>query len=722
MKKTFVLLLFCLAFQLRAQENGRILQLENKLENIKMDSPGLSEKINVNIQNTTLPNFLIAVSKIHQVNLNVSPELSQVNIVNSFSDVSVADVLIFLCKEYELTIDFTGNILSVKRYTPPQTNPEKRIIPVAYNPHRESLSLDLKKDKLYDVFKKITKISGKNLVYSQGLENELLTVFIQEMPFLAALDKLAFSNSLILNRTRDNFYLFEKDPNRIISSEERGNNPLAQIPSRPRISNFYFQITDSISRNLDVDFVNIPVSSVIHDIGNALELDIFIASPLEGAGNATVKASNISFDELMRIIFEGTENTSNPLPNAVANNTNQNYGSNSQIAITGERFTFKKMDGIYFFGKVDQLSIRKVEIIPLMHRSIELMNDPIKTGRSAGRTVGYGQNYSNYNTNLNNNSSNSNYAPAQPNNQNNTAYRRIESDDFLEIVPEDIKKYLDIRVDQELNSFLVSGPSTNVDRFKSFIKDVDRPVPVILIEVMILEISRNATLEAGISWGLGTEPTGTEGKLYPGLNLNLGAETVNRILGRIDGSSFFNIGKVMPNFYANIKAQEVNGAFKIRSSPRIATLNGHRAYFSNGETSYYAVTNQTFIGSQNPTTSEITNYQPIDAELSLDVRPLVSGDGMVTLDMKVIQSDFNGERIAENAPPGINSREFTSIVKARNNDIIVLGGLEEKVKDDSGTGVPFFSKIPILKWLFSTRKRTDSKSKLTVLIKPTIIY
>ena len=134
------------------------------------------------------------------------------------------------------------------------------------------------------------------------------------------------------------------------------------------------------------------------------------------------------------------------------------------------------------------------------------------------------------------------------------------------------------------------------------------------------------------------------------------------------------------------------------------------------------MTNQTFNGVQNPITSEITNYQPIDAELSLDVKPYVSADGEITMDIKVIQSSFNGQRIAEDAPPGINSREFTSIVKARNNDIIVLGGLEERRVNNSGSGVPFLARIPIVKWLFSQRVREGSKSKLTVLIKPTVIY
>ena len=53
---------------------------------------------------------------------------------------------------------------------------------------------------------------------------------------------------------------------------------------------------------------------------------------------------------------------------------------------------------------------------------------------------------------------------------------------------------------------------------------------------------------------------------------------------------------------------------------------------------------------------------------------------------------------------------------------MVLGGLEERVKNDSGTGVPFLARVPVIKWLFSKRRREDSKSKLTVLIKPTVIY
>ena len=151
-------------------------------------------------------------------------------------------------------------------------------------------------------------------------------------------------------------------------------------------------------------------------------------------------------------------------------------------------------------------------------------------------------------------------------------------------------------------------------------------------------------------------------------------------------------------------------------------LNGHRANLSIGETTYYVVTNQSFFGSQVPQTSQIRNFQPIDAELGVSIKPLVAGDGQITLDIHVIQSDFNNIRITEDAPPGLNSREFSSIVRVRDQDIVVLGGLEEKIKNDSGSGVPFLARIPIIKWLFSKRIRQDSKRKLSILIKPTIIY
>ncbi|URC14757.1 type II secretion system protein GspD [Flavobacterium sp. B183] len=733
MKKIIILFLIFI-FQTSFSQENRILQLKNHIESITTDAPGLNEKINVNIKEASLSSFLLAVSQVHKLNISVAPNLSQINIVNNFSDVTVGDLLIFLCKEYSLTIDFTGNILSIKSYIKPVEVPALKAIDVSYDLANNLLSLNLKDDKLYDVFRKIMDESAKNLVFAPGLENQLLTVYIKNMPFDAALNKLAFANNLTVTKSRDNFYVFDKtEGNFVAEGTSDPNNAIRQNrPQRARKSNFFFTVVDAEKKILDVDFENTAISSIVYDIGRELDIDMFISSPLEGAGNATVKAKNITFDALLVKIFQ-TKTDSNS-----SNNNNQSFNNNnSGVSISsssGGSYTFMKNGSIYYFGTKDQLVVRNIKSIPLMHRSIEILSDPSKEGRSAGR-LNNTNNFSNYSSNSNSNfnsnsldnrgnsnfqNQNSNFNNA--NNNSSSSSNSGPSESILTIIPDEIKKDLDIKIDKELNSFLVNGPAANIERFESFIQYIDKAVPVILIEVMLLEVNRSATVETGIKAGIGDKPVKTSGTVFPGADINLGASTINSIIDSFSGFGSLNIGKVVPNFYLSLKAQETNGNLKIRSSPRLSTLNGHKAYLSIGETTYYVVTNQNFYGSQIPQASEVKNYQPIDAELSVTIMPLVSGNGQITMDIKVIQSSFNGQKVDKDAPPGINSREFTSIIRVKDQDLIVLGGLEESAKNDSGSGVPLLSRIPIIKWIFSSRKREDSKKKLSVLIKPTVIY
>lgn len=729
MKKIITLFLLIL-FQISYSQDNRILQLKNNIESISADAPGLNEKVNVNIKEASLSSFLLAVSQIHKLNFSVATNLNQITIVNNFSDVTVGDLLIFLCKEYNLTIDFTGNILAIKSYEKPVEIQKVKEIDVTHDYANNLLSLNLKDDKLYDVFRKIMDVSGKNLVFAPGLENQPLTAYIKSVPFDAALNKLAYANNLSVTKSRDNFYIFDKlDGNFVVEGTGNQNGEVRQNkPQRPRKSNFFFTVVDPDKKLLNVDFENTPISSIVYDIGHELDIDMFISSPLENAGNGTVKAKNITFDELLAKLFEVKTDSY-----SAQSNNPQQFNSNSQagsMASSGGSYTFKRSGSVYYFGTKDQLVVRNIKSIPLMYRSIELLSDPSKEGRSAGRlnnTNNY-SNYSSFDNNTNRSTSNSNYSNQNSNYNNNSSNYSSSSsssepsESILTIIPDEIKKDLDIKIDKELNSFLVNGPAANIERFESFINYIDKAVPVILIEVMLLEVNRSATVETGIQAGIGDKPVTTKGTVFPNADINLGASTINKIIDGFNGFGSLNIGQVVPNFYLSLKAMETNGNLKVRSSPRLSTLNGHKAYLSIGETTYYVVTNQNYYGSQIPQASEVKNYQPIDAELSVTIMPLVSGNGQITMDIKVIQSSFNGQKVDKDAPPGINSREFTSIIRVKDQDIIVLGGLEESVKNDSGTGVPLLSRIPILKWLFSSRKREDSKKKLSVLIKPTVIY
>ncbi|WP_198680084.1 type II secretion system protein GspD [Aureibaculum luteum] len=714
LKFSFLIMFVGFTLQLKAQ-NARIDQLQTKLESIIIDAPGLSQKAEINVNDVTLSDFLQALATAHKLNLNIHPELNDINIRNNFSNATVSDVLIFLCKEYDLDIDFTGNIFSIHKLEKEVPIVKQREIPINYNINADIFSVDLRRDTLYLAFKQIMDKTGKNLVFAPGMERLLISSYIKSMPFDNALDKIAFANNLSVTKTRDNFYLFEQNdilqitaiPNQN-KSNSTGKEPerpqQSQRPQRQRRSNFFFEVTDTISQIMNVEFDNTPISNVIYDIGHELNKNMFTAAPLNEAGNATVKADFITYDLLLDRILENTD------------------------------FTYKKRDSIYYFGKKEQISLRDAVVIPLMHRSIEVMTNNTSTERRAGRsTSSYSQNsgYSNYNNSSNyiNTGSSSNVNSLNNSNLQNINTNRTESfserdnqvESLINMLPEDVVKDLKVMVDVELNSFIVSGPSQNIKRFKEFITYIDKPVPVILIEVMLLEVNKSATIETGISWGIGAEPTTTQGDIYPNADVNLGASTINRIIGGFSGFGSLNLGQVVPNFFANIKAMETNGDIKIRSSPRLSALNGHRANLSIGETTYYAVTQRDIIGSLNPQISDVTNYQPIDAEFAINIKPLVSGDGQITLDINVIQSTFNSNKVADDAPPGINSREFNSIIRVKDQDLVILGGLEEKIKNDSGNGVPFLARIPVIKWFFSKKKREDTKKKLTVLIKPTII-
>jgi len=695
-KKIYILIFFCL-FKIQAQpniDNSRFNTIENQLDALSTEVVGLTEtiKTDISVTNITLSNFLVAISEVHEININISTELNSTSIVNNFSNVTVKDLLVFLCKEYNLTIDFTGNILSIKTHIPEIKEPEKRIIPLSYIPSSELISIDARSDKLYDLFKLIIDETGKNLVFSPGLENKLLTIYLKDIPFESAMENLAFANDLYFEKTEDGFYAFES-----LIDESNPKNT-SQIRSTRNKSGIKFELKDKDRQLLDVDFENTPVIDVVNQIGEALDIDVFTAQPLESAGNVSFKAKDIVFDELLVKIFESS-------------------------GVEGaDKFTFKKENNIYFFGTEKQLSVRKVAVIQMQHRSVELLSDPVgglTSTRSAGRSTNF-NNRGSFNQ-TNSFPQNRNREPINTNtNQNfNNFQNKVEA--LVNILPDEIKKDLDIKVDYELNSFYVNGPSTNIERFRNFINQIDKPVPVILIEVMLIEVSNTSLVETGVSWGIGNEPTTTQGGIYPETDLTLGANTINKVIGGFDGFGSFNLGKVVPNFFATIKAMESNGNLKVRSTPKLSTLNGHRARFSNGQTSYYAVTEQAVIGTDNPVTQTAINYVPIDAELGLTIKPLVSGDGQVTLDIFVVQSSF-GARISEDAPPDISSREFSSIIRVKDQDIVVLGGLEEQMKNNSGSGVPFLARIPIIKWFFSKRKREAKKAKLTVLIKPTIIY
>lgn len=332
----------------------------------------------------------------------------------------------------------------------------------------------------------------------------------------------------------------------------------------------------------------------------------------------------------------------------------------------GKKYTYKKQDHFYLIGEEATEGLRMTEMIQLENRSIESV---------------------------------------------------------ITSLPKVFSEKLEIKEFTELNGLIVSGSRTILEELKVYIKQIDKVVPMVQIEVIIVQYNKSYDIQTGMKSGLDKiNSVQTGGVLFPNADVTLNGSSVNSLINAFNGFGLFKLGKVTSSFYLNLKLLESNSALKIESTPKIATISGHEAKLSIGETSYYFEQNNRLIN--NNIGNDILNsgtWKSTDANLSVSIKPYVSIDENVTLTIAVEKSSFLA-RAGEDAPPGKATQKFESLVRVKNGEMILLGGLDELKKENSGTGTPLISRIPVIKWFFSSRKKGKNDSKLHIFIKPTVVY
>lgn len=634
-----VAILWFLLLSLNTYGQDRIQKIENQLTVLTTDMPGLDEKVQMSVSGVSIQEFMRGIADAHKLNISVDPSIQQ-TIVNNFSNATVSDVLIFICKEYNLNINFIGSIMSIVKYSAPEpvkTEPIKQELKISYNLNKDELTLDLKNDSIDAVVKAITQKSQKNVILASGISPKLVSVYIENMPFDNAIEKFGVANNLAISKTNDGFYLISNDENAIAATNSltsKNKNGTNKLNTSKKTTGATDEFSFDAKNSLDISVIGTDVSidEVIKSIAQETNIDYYFISEIKD--KTTINVRSTSFQGLLDNMFQGTELT----------------------------YTYK--DGIYIIGERKTEGLRNTKVVQLQHRSVEKIND---------------------------------------------------------IIPADIKKNVDVKEFVDLNSLILSGSQPRIDEIELFIRNIDKIVPVVMIEVMIVDYSNKRTNTSGIDVGLGENPAKTTATLLSEPNIGLGSSSINNLIESFNGYGILNLGKVTPNFYVNIRALESQGILKVKSTPKLATLNGHEAKMSVGNTEYYFEEQQTTTSNASTNTVKTKTYKSVKADLSVTIKPFVSGDDQITLEVSVSQSDFTG-KIEPGAPPGSVSREFTSLIRVKDQEMILLGGLEEKSVSESGSGVPFLARIPIIKWFFSSRSKEKSKSKLNIFIKPTVIY
>lgn len=626
----YLILVINLFFSLILSAQDRIKQYETLLDELSKTTPSLNDKVELSIDNLPLYEFIRGIAASNDLNVSVDQNL-KLPVSNNFSNITVKEILLFLCKKYDLEMTFTGSIISFTQFQLPPLEPKSKILNIKYDEKNSLISYDLKEDSIALVAKEISKLANTNIIISPALSVRLVKGFIQNLPLENALEKLALSNDFKINKLEDGTFLIDKkDEENISTLTAKKNN------SKSNNSNVLNNTEGIFEYKIDGDFIsaeiaNKSISEVILKLSSEMKKNYYVF--MEPKGSATLKLESVNFDDFLTLLLNGTD------------------------------FTFKKDGEIYLIGDRSMEGLRSTKVIQLQNRTIEKLVD---------------------------------------------------------YIPSELKKGIEIKPFPDLNSLILSGSSPRIAELEVFIREVDKVVPVVMIEVIIVDVSKTKTLSAGVEVGLG-ENTNKSKKILPDYNYALDANSINSIINSFNGFGVFNLGRVTSNFYINLKALEANGVLKTRSTPKLATLNGNEAKLSIGNTEYYLEITNNLVGAQNPISQNSQQYKSVNADLSITINPLVSGDDQITLNVKVQQSNFTA-RISENAPPGLVKRDFQSIIRVKNEEMIILGGLEEDSSQDAGSGLPFLSRIPVIKWFFSSRTKSTDKSKLNIFIKPTVIY
>lgn len=294
-------------------------------------------------------------------------------------------------------------------------------------------------------------------------------------------------------------------------------------------------------------------------------------------------------------------------------------------------------------------------------------------------------------------------------------------DSLEHLIPASIKDPVILQPYNGLNAYIVSGDELSVKRAIDFLKKIDQPIPNVLIEIIVADVRKGHTISTGITAGLSDSTVSTGGTVFPGLDLTLSSNSINKFLNTVDSKGIINLGRVTPQFYATVKALEDNNLMETRSTPKLSTLNGQEANLKIGEKVFYLIEDQNIAPGVNPVITNARRFDNAEANLNITIKPFVSGNEDITLTINAEFSDFI-DAATPGGPPGTATRQFQSKIRVRNEEMIVLGGLEERSKTESGTGVPVLSRIPVLKWLFSGKTKSKAESRLVIFIKPTVIY
>jgi len=272
----------------------------------------------------------------------------------------------------------------------------------------------------------------------------------------------------------------------------------------------------------------------------------------------------------------------------------------------------------------------------------------------------------------------------------------------------------------------------------------------VILEAKILEVRLKEDYQTGINWAALLSPgdnsitaanigggsvlvdesgvssiAGNTGNLDPN-NLVPIAGALSEAFGGV-----FTLALELGDFTAFIELLKTQGNVQVLSSPRVATMNNQKAIIKVGTDEFFVTEVTNTVSSTGVTTNVFPSIEltPFFSGIALDVTPQISESGYVTLHIHPSVSEVVDQQktvtignVLQQLPLALSTvRESDSIVRARNGQVVVIGGLMQDLTNDNEATAPVLSDIPILGNLFRHTKNRSIKSELVILLKPIVV-
>lgn len=267
-----------------------------------------------------------------------------------------------------------------------------------------------------------------------------------------------------------------------------------------------------------------------------------------------------------------------------------------------------------------------------------------------------------------------------------------------------------MRVPLQADYLTITAPQNILRQIEDSLEIFDAQPGQVLLEMTVVEVSREALDIIGVAWDQATRNPNTGENRNFGLGEWAGATTEQAL-----ASSGIFYGLVPQRTLAeSVHALQSQGEATVKAMPSIVSIDGHEALFSSTQTVWLPYTSSTTSSSSLDRRNELTYG------VEMRVVPRISVEGEVTL--SIINASVSDLATDQENQPRLISHSISNTVSVQDGDYLILGGLLQKKLRNSDTGLPFSSRVDALNFLGGTQNATEEEMEVLIMIRPTILH